>query len=178
MPDIQEVELLLAFVNLNGYTAQVSRLPELDVARVMSGYYALVDELVVARGGRVVKFIGDAALVVFPAGLADAGVDTVLALADEIGRFMHNEGWECRPIAKVHYGTVAAGVFGGGAAARYDVLGKAVNLTARLESSGVALSAEAFRRLDPAMRQRFKKHTPPITYIRVDDAHQPRWAKR
>src|SRR2546430_11863176 len=54
-------------------------------------------------------------------------------------------------------------------------LGKTVNVAARLEaSSGVALSAEAFRRLGPDVRTRFKKHTPPITYIRQEDAHRPR----
>ncbi len=38
-----------------------------------------------------------------------------------------------------------------------------------LEARGVALSVTAFRKLGPALRQRFEKHTPPITYIRLED---------
>jgi hypothetical protein len=49
------------------------------------------------------------------------------------------------------------------------VLGKAVNVTATLEGAGVTLSAEAFRKLAPELRARFKKHTAPITYIRLED---------
>jgi class 3 adenylate cyclase len=72
---------------------------------------------------------------------------------------------------------VAAGHFGADDDRRYDILGKTVNIAVRLESQGVALSAEAFRQLGPEMRRRFKKHTPPISYIRVEDQHRPRWAK-
>jgi len=53
---------------------------------------------------------------------------------------------------------------------RFDVIGRAVNITAVLPSGGVTLSAEAFRKLSPALRQEFKKHTPPITYIAADDS--------
>jgi hypothetical protein len=49
------------------------------------------------------------------------------------------------------------------------VLGRAVNVTAGLEGSGVTLSVEAFRRLGSELRGTFKKHTPPITYIRLQD---------
>jgi hypothetical protein len=56
--------------------------------------------------------------------------------------------------------------------ARAEVLGKEVNATAMLDSMGVALSVEAFRRLDPEARKRFKKHTPPVTYIRTGDPHR------
>jgi len=52
---------------------------------------------------------------------------------------------------------------------RYDVIGKTVNVAATLEATGVALSVAAFRKLEPALRRRFKKHTPPVTYIRLED---------
>lgn len=91
---------------------------------------------------------------------------------------MAEHGWDCHLAAKVHYGPVAAGHFGTVGEKRYDVLGKTVNVGARLESSGVALSVEAFRQLGPKTRQRFKKHTPPVTYIRQEDSHRQSWAKR
>jgi adenylate cyclase len=178
MPDFSEVSLVVAFASFNKYTAQIDRLDDIEVARVMADYYELATSVVHAGGGRVVKFIGDAALVVFPEEGADAGVQALLNLKNAADEFMIARQWDCRLVVKVHAGTVAAGHVGDGADKRYDVLGKAVNVAARLESSGVALSAEAFRSLGADMRKRFKKHTPPITYIRHEDAHQPRWAKR
>jgi len=86
---------------------------------------------------------------------------------------MAQQEWDCRLVVKAHFGLVAEGTFPVGTERRYDVLGKTVNIAARLEAgAGVALSAEAFRRLGLEARRRFKKHTPPITYIRAEDSHR------
>ena len=179
MSDFSEVSLLVAFTSLNRYTVQTDRLDDAQVARVMSAYYELAGSAVRAAGGLVVKFIGDGTLATFPAESADRATLALLELKDSADRFMAEQEWDCRLVVKVHFGPVAAGEFGVGPDRRYDVLGKTVNVAARLEASnGVALSAEAFKRLGPEARRRFKKHTPPITYIRQEDAHRPRWAKR
>jgi len=179
MPDFSEVSLLVAFTDFNRFTAQIDRLDDADVARVLSAYYDLAGTAIRQAGGQVVKFIGDATLAVFPADNAERGTLALLDLKDAADQFMAEQGWDCHLVVKIHFGPVAAGEFGAGPDRRYDVLGKTVNVAARLEaSSGVALSAEAFRRLGPDARTRFKKHTPPITYIRQEDAHRPRWAKR
>ncbi len=177
MSDFTEVPLLVVFTSFNRFTAQIDRLEDAEVARVMAAYYALAGSAIRAAGGRVVKFIGDATLAVFADGHVDAGVLAMLKLKDVSDRFMAEQGWDCRLVAKAHFGPVAAGNFGADDDRRYDILGKTVNITVRLESQGVALSAEAFRQLGPDVRKRFKKHTPPMTYIRVEDKHRPRWAK-
>ena len=41
--------------------------------------------------------------------------------------------------------------------------------TTVLDSAGVTLSVAAFRKLSPPLRRRFRKHTPPVTYIRAED---------
>jgi hypothetical protein len=56
----------------------------------------------------------------------------------------------------------------------HDVIGKTVNPAAMLDSTGVTLSVTAFRKLGPALRRRFKKHTPPVTYIRAEDPRRLR----
>jgi len=38
MPDFSEVPLLVAFTNFNRYTAQIDRLEDMEMARVMSAY--------------------------------------------------------------------------------------------------------------------------------------------
>jgi class 3 adenylate cyclase len=175
--DFAEVNLLIAFTNFTRYTAQADRLDDLAVARVMARYYEIAGSRITAAGGRVVKFMGDGALAVFPTDRAEAAVLALLDLKDVADRLMAEQGWECRLLVKVHYGSVAEGRFGAGADKRYDVLGKAVNIAARLDGGGVVLSAEAFGRLGPEARRRFKKHTPPNTYIRREDQARPRWAR-
>src|SRR5207245_3792885 len=171
--------LLVAFTSFNRYTAQIDRVDDAVVARVMDDYYQLAGSAIRSTGGRVVKFIGDATLAVFPPDQVERAILGLLELKDAADSFMAERGWDCRLVVKVHFGPVAAGEVGAGPDRRYDVLGKTVNVAARLDASGgVVLSAEAFRRLGPEARTRFKKHTPPITYIRQEDAHRPRWAKR
>jgi class 3 adenylate cyclase len=108
-------------------------------------------------------------LVVFDEAHVDLGVEALLALKDAVDAAMARRGWECRLVVKAHFGTVISGPFGEAGDKRYDVIGKTVNTAAALEGRGVALSVSAFRKLGPALRRRFKKHTPPITYIRLED---------
>ena len=165
-----EVPLLIAFADLTRFAAQSLRVSDLALAATMDEFYQRLTARIEAAGGRVVKFIGDAALIVFPEEAADRGVAALLDLKQDVDAFMSEHDWECRLQAKAHFGTVIAGPYAG----RFDVLGKAVNATAMLDSTGVAISVEAFRRLSPELRKRFKKHTPPVTYIRNEDPHRLR----
>jgi class 3 adenylate cyclase len=167
-----EVCLLIAFVDLTGFSLQSTRVDDVEVATVIDGYYRLIGERVVAAGGRVVKFMGDAALIVFGEADADRGVTALLALKDEADAYLAAARWDCRAHVKVHCGDVIAGPFGPPGDLRFDVIGKAVNTTAMLDATGVALSVEAFRKLSPEMRRRFKKLTWPVTYIRTEDPHR------
>ena len=141
----------------------------------MDRYYGRVASAVEAAGGRLVKFVGDGALCVFEPAVVDAAVDMLLRLKDDVDRFFSEQGWECRAHVKAHFGSVVAGEFGVGATRRFDVLGRNVNTAAILTGSGLTLSTEAFRKLGPELRRRFKKHTAPVTYIRTEDPHRLRW---
>ena len=168
-----EVPLLIAFVDLTRFAAQCQRIDDRPIADTLDAYYELVAAAVESGGGTVVKFIGDAALIVFPAGAVDRGVLVLLTLKDFVDAMMAQREWECRLIVKAHYGTVIAGPFGASGDKRYDVIGKAVNATAMLDSTGVTLSAEAFGKLGRDMQARFKQGTS-VTYIRVQDPTGPR----
>jgi len=117
--------------------------------------------------------MGDGALFVFHQAAADDGVTAVLELKAAVDAAMERLGWECRLIARLHVGTAVVGRFG--AERRLDVVGQAVNAAAMLDSTGVSLSVPAFRALGPALRQQFRKHTPPMTYIRHDDPRRFRY---
>jgi adenylate cyclase len=172
VPARTELPLLIAFADLTRYSFMSTRVGDEALAQTMDAYYERVAARIEAGGGRVVKFIGDAALAVFPPEAADRAVAALLELKEEVDRSFEALGWECRLIVKVHFGPVIAGPYGASGAKRFDVLGKAVNAAAMLDSTGIALSAEAFRKLGPETRKRFKKHTPTITYIRTEDPHR------
>jgi adenylate cyclase len=172
MSDFSEVSLLVAFTDFTRFAAHAEHLQDAEVASVMDAYYELAGRTVMGTGGRVVKFMGDATLAVFPPEAVDRGVLSLLALKDAADQLMRDHGWDSRLGIKVHFGPVIAGMFGVASQKRYDVLGKTVNVTVRLQASGFALSVEAFRQLGPDVRTRFKKHTPPVTYIRVEDPHR------
>jgi class 3 adenylate cyclase len=165
-----EIPLLIAFADLTRFAAQSLRVSDVELAAMMDTFYSRVAARIEGAGGRVVKFIGDAALIVFSEEDADRGIGALLELKEDIDAFMAENEWECRMNVKAHFGTVVAGPYAG----RFDVLGKNVNAAAMLDSTGVALSVEAFRKLSPERRKRFKKHTAPVTYIRLEDPHRLR----
>lgn len=167
-------QFLIVFTDLTRFSAQMLRVEDPEMAEALDTLYERTAAAVHAAGGTLVKFIGDAALIVFPEEAVDAAVHMLLELKPDVDGVMSARGWECRLAVKVHYGEVVAGEFGAAGSKRFDVIGRAVNTTAMLPSEGVTLSAEAFRKLSPELRQRFKKHTPPITYIRAEDPRPSR----
>jgi|SRR5262245_55978744 len=167
--DRTEVPLLIAFADLTRFFVQSQRVSDLDLADTLDAFYECVAVPVDKAGGRVVKFIGDAALIVFPDDAVDRGVEALLQMKDAVDDLMERRRWDCRLTVKAHFGATVAGPFGAAGAKRFDVLGKAVNTAATLEGSGVTLSVAAFRKLGPELRRRFRKHTPPVTYIRHED---------
>ena len=165
-------ELLICFVDLSTYTQDTRRTADdARVADIMDSYYERVAAHVASAEGRVVKFIGDGALLVFACERADGAVLALAALKADVDAWLARERWESRLVVKIHAGTVIAGEYGGRGEKRFDVLGDAVNVAARLPTRTFAMSAQVFRLLSPDARKRFKKHTPPITYIPIEDRH-------
>ena len=110
----------------------------------------------------------------FPETAVDVAVETLFQVKQSVDVLLIEGGWDCRFRAKVHFGTAIAGSFGETGEKRYDVIGKAVNTAAVLDSTGIALSVAAFRKLGPEVRKRFKRHTPPVTYIGSEDPRPSR----
>ena len=164
------LSLFIAIADLTHFASESSRADEMRLAEVMDEFYERVDARVGGAGGTVVKFIGDAALIVFLEDRVDAGAVALFELKQEIDDFFSSLGWQSRLVVKAHFGPVVAGPYGGAGAKRFDLLGRNVNIAATLETRSFAISAEAFRRLGAETRRRFKKHTPPVTYIPLDAA--------
>jgi adenylate cyclase len=165
-----EQDLLVGFYDLKGYMRFADASEPCHVLELMTGYFALTGRIVQDAGGRLIKTMGDAGLVAFPAAAADAGVRAMRTVQSEGLAWLTARGYRSRAVVKLHLGPVALGRVGGPGQEIVDVYGKTVNVAASLPSAGLALSPAAFRSLEPETRQLFKKHTPPITYISADDS--------
>jgi adenylate cyclase len=148
-PARKATPLLIVFSDFSGFKVQTERVSDAEVADTMDDFYVMASTAIEKAGGRVVKFIGDAALIVFPAEKADAGVRAILELRRESDSFMKDRDWVCRFEARIHAGEAIAGEFGPKGNRRYDVLGREVNAAAMLKGSGIVASFEATKLLSP-----------------------------
>jgi class 3 adenylate cyclase len=168
--------VVVCFVDLAGFARAAEFVDDEPLAARLDAYYERVGDAASAAGGVVVKVMGDGALLLFPVERADDAVRALLALRDDVAALCAD--WGARLVVKVHVGDVVCGPFGPRGDKRLDAIGGEVNIAARLPTKDFALSAEAFRALSSEARSAFKKHTPPVTYLPVDDQRPSRVAKR
>jgi len=166
-PARTERALLIVFADLTRFMVNSRSTPAGTLAELLDGYYRHAEGLVSIADGRVVKFMGDAFLAVWPEERAGAGVAALPGLKRDIDAWWAARGWDSRVVVKAHFGRAAMGPFGRDE--HFDVVGSEVNVAATLPARTVSLSAEAFRCLENGERKAYKKHTAPVVYIPVDD---------
>ncbi|HLY67957.1 MAG TPA: hypothetical protein VKU60_20630 [Chloroflexota bacterium] len=134
-----------------------------QVFDTLNEFYALTERAIEPAGGLVVKFMGDAALVVFPEELADAGIMALLDFKHETDRWFKTQRINSSLHVNAHFTEITIGRMGRDG--RLDVAGEGVNVTATMGRADFALSQQAFRCLTPEHRRLFQRFTPPILYL-------------
>ncbi|MFN2590730.1 MAG: adenylate/guanylate cyclase domain-containing protein, partial [Actinomycetota bacterium] len=140
--DEEEVDATILFSDLRGFTSLAEELPARQLADVLARHLAAMGEVVLAHGGNIDKFAGDAVMAVW---LADAGDDHALralrcGLAmQERQRELNWESWAAQlgPLDMgigVNTGPVILSAVGGEVRKETTVLGDAVNVAQRLQS--------------------------------------------
>jgi len=162
--DCQKQTSGVTFFDLSRLSEWSSSAEDERVGVFFQDFYALAAEHIEGAGGRIVKFMGDAGLAVFPVDAAEGVIFALCAFADETRELGRRFGFDTYLNINVHVGPVLTGSFGASDAARFDVIGKTVNVAARLGRRGVTLSPQAFRCLSEEARKRFDKIKPPVTY--------------
>ena len=149
--------LVIAFIDLARFQIASRRVKDDALVEILEDYYSrLVDGLKPA-GGRVVKFMGDGALVVFPADRLSQAARAVVMLKSEVDARFAKRSFATPLVARLHVGEVMAGALGPKGEKRYDVIGQVVNRAAAIRSSdGVSLTSDAFGRLDAKTQKLFK----------------------
>ena len=159
--------LLICFYDIRGFTRLVDQTTtDLDTFVLLNEMARKAEQHVQSSGGEVVKFIGDAALIIYPEERIDDGVRALLELKTGLQQILLDHGKKADVLFALHVGEVAVGPFG--TSGRTDVLGSAVNTTAQLEKtpckSTFIISPQLFRRLSTGTRKLFHKFTPPVVY--------------
>jgi adenylate cyclase len=140
----REVTILMS--DLRGFTALAERLEPSEVVALLNHYLSAMVEPIQQRGGTIDEIIGDAILVLFGAPVAmDEGARRAVLCALEMQKAMTrvNEynlqrGWpEIEMGIALHTGDVVVGNIGSTKRSKYGVVGRTVNLTARIESFSV-----------------------------------------
>lgn len=164
-----EKELVISFCDLTRFAKWCHKREDQEIVDLLKSYYQLTSEIVEKSGGTIIKFIGDASLIIYPIENADAGVTALLELKKEVDKWTATYNFTGELIIKAHAGTAV--LTQTAPDSRLDVFGKSVNTTAMMTSHGLAISPQLFRKLSIENRTLFKKHTPVIRYIACDEKH-------
>lgn len=158
---------VLVFVgDLAGYATACRGRTDVEVAEFLDRYYALADRVLSESGGRVVKFMGDAVLAVFPPDHAADAVRAAVALEVVVGRLASELDLPIAAGANLHLGPAVEASLGRGPGARPDVVGRTVNQAFLLgRGPGVRISEPVYRSLPSGERSGWTKNRPPAVYV-------------
>jgi adenylate cyclase len=129
--ELRDVAVL--FVDIVGSTGLAERRPPEEVVALLNRFFAVVVDIVEARGGWVNKFEGDAALAIFGAPVEmDDAYGCALQAARELDQALGERVGELQAGIGVAAGQAVAGHIGAERRFEYTVIGDPVNEAARL----------------------------------------------
>ena len=160
-----ELDAAICFCDLRGFTALSEALPSAELIELLNEVFDVVVRATEAEAGDVLKFIGDAVLVVFrvgegPGAAAEAcaraarAAASALAGVEALSARRQAEGRAAAAVGfGLHLGRAAYGNVGGATRLDFTVIGADVNLTSRLEGlsgpmgAGIVASAALVEQL-------------------------------
>jgi adenylate cyclase len=138
--EVLRIRAAILFADMRDFTGLTSYLSEEAATALVNEYYDCIVPPIDERGGEVLKFLGDGILAIFRAGedadieactrafaAARAGLLRVARRKQETGAAI---GFEVG--VALHFGNAAYGNVGSGARLDYTVIGRDVNLAARI----------------------------------------------
>jgi adenylate cyclase len=136
----ETVEASVAFIDICSFTAiSESESPDL-VVKLLNGYFDIIVKEILAQGGHIDKFIGDAIMAVFRGDYhLDRAIDACLAVRskiDECPVVSEKTNYSPKVSIGINSGEMISGNIGSAGLRRldYTVIGDAVNIAQRLQS--------------------------------------------
>ena len=153
-------EITVLMSDLRGYTRFAEHGDPAGVMEVLNDYLGHMAEIVIAHGGTINEFIGDAIFAVFGAPVehadhAERAAATALAMQRANTELNQANAGRGRPVFEMgiglHTGEAVVGNIGSEQRTKYAVVGAAVNLASRVEGCTVGgqilMTAATFERL-------------------------------
>ena len=149
LPDLggEALTITVLFADIRNFTAISERLHPHEVVAMLNAYFSSICEPILANGGTVDKYIGDAVMAVFGAPAphpdhARRALATALAMAARAGDF---QAWMSTRFPEknlpefhigigLHTGLAVVGNIGSPKRLEYTCIGDTVNIASRLES--------------------------------------------
>jgi class 3 adenylate cyclase len=168
VPTPVTAEFLVSYTDIRGFTRLAKAFSTSErIFTFLDGIAHLMATTVGPSSGRIIKFIGDGALLLFPGEDTDSGVRMMMTIKEAVDTHIAALGHDSRVAVSAHYGEATIGPFG--PEKRLDVIGEAVNrafITERLgHGSEFTITPETFRKLATDTRKLFRKYTPPVVYL-------------
>jgi len=138
--DGQDIHAVIWFCDLRDSTPLADSMSRQDFLRLLNDYFECVLGPVMERGGEVLRFIGDAALAIFPVGevpVGEACARAAAAAQDAVSRMQKLNQSRDVPLRfgiGLHLGDLTYGNIGTPTRIEFTVIGAAANEAARIES--------------------------------------------
>jgi adenylate cyclase len=154
MPDLggEKTTITVLFSDIRNFTTISEKLDAHEVVEFLNRYFERVCAIILAEGGTIDKFIGDAVMVQFGAPVpypdhAARALRAALAMREAAADFRHwmSERFADRDLPPfnigigIHTGEAIAGNIGSSRRMEYTVIGDTVNLASRLEGASKTL---------------------------------------
>ena len=166
LSDGQKMNVLVGFYDINRFTAISKNQPPEVVVELLKEVGQITTAHIPASGGLIVKYIGDACLFAYPDELVDEAMKALLDLKSELEQFFVKSGFGNTLSFSAHFGEVVALKIP--PFETWDIGGHAINVVWSLDRGHrgqFVITPQVFRKLAPATRKQFHKHTPPIVYL-------------
>ena len=144
LPGVKRVELSVMFIDIAGFTSLTQHSEPEEISTLLDEIYQTTMQELFRYHGTLDKFIGDGLLAYFGAPKkihekekqAARAALAIRARVDEANSVWNKKyGQKIQMRCGIATGYVTAGYFGGKKYATYTIIGKAVNLAARLETN-------------------------------------------
>jgi len=154
-----EINLLISFFSLNSYSKLCQTKDSKEIFSILSDFFELTGAIIESNNGKIIKWTGDGALAVFQDDNISNGIAALLECRKKANERFAQQGLPLEMVIKANFGRVTCGRLGTKSSKQLDVIGVAVNTTAKLSSSGLTITSAVFEKLGRKEKSQFKKDT-------------------
>ncbi len=160
-------DALVCFTDIAGFLRTTRSLSLQEIAQLLQQVSSIIAKHVANTTGRIVKYIGDASLLVFPEEDVDGAIGELLAMKREIEAAFAATYPDLSITFSAHVGQII--IVRLEPLASLDILGDTVNTASLLNNNArngeFVVSQLVYDRLGEQTRREFRKAVPPTVYV-------------